>query len=368
MIAAPLKGTVEFALMRHSPNLDILRSVAVSAVLADHLILTLHAPLDSARVTAGTNFVTLLGHAGVLAFFVHTSLVLMYSLERMHAVLDRVAVRFYVRRIFRIYPLAIVAVLLALVCHIPSNTWWPDKVAVTPAVVAVNLLLMQNIHHYGSVLDPMWSLPYEVQMYLMLPGLYLLAAKKKGALYISIAFLAGCLLWFGVSLFGLAEYIPCFMAGVLGYTLRDRIRPMLSSFIWIPFLLVLTSEFCSLCAGQHEHSLGATVAGWAFCLALGLSIAAFHDVRNTQVRFVAAKLAQYSYGIYLLHVPLLYFVFEYLHLGRTIFSAMLFVVLTIGVSILAFHGIESPLINLGRKLSSPGDKPVPRYDPVAPAP
>ena len=42
-------------------------------------------------------------------FFVHTALVLMWSLDRRPHILD-----FYIRRIFRIYPLAIFAVLCAL--------------------------------------------------------------------------------------------------------------------------------------------------------------------------------------------------------------------------------------------------------------
>src|ERR1035441_1228406 len=91
--------------MRHSANLDILRSFAVSVVLIDHLVRTLaaHTGFHNAAVMA---FTSQIGHAGVLAFFVHTSLVLMYSLERLNRTAGRVGLRFYLRRFFRIYPLS----------------------------------------------------------------------------------------------------------------------------------------------------------------------------------------------------------------------------------------------------------------------
>ena len=65
----------------NSPNLDILRAVAVLTVVVDHLVPTLR--FHGYEVPRSVQSLTLhIGHAGVLAFFVHTSLVLMYSLER----------------------------------------------------------------------------------------------------------------------------------------------------------------------------------------------------------------------------------------------------------------------------------------------
>lgn len=52
-----------------------------------------------------------LGIMGVMVFFVLTTLVLMWSLERKPHTLD-----FYIRRVFRIYPLALAAI--AMVVHV----------------------------------------------------------------------------------------------------------------------------------------------------------------------------------------------------------------------------------------------------------
>src|SRR4051812_41143854 len=91
-----------------SSNLDILRAVAVLAVVVSHaLILTTPNPAPDALFN--------LGHVGVLIFFVHTSYVLMLSLERQsQKAPDRLWSRFMIRRVFRIYPLSIVGVFVTV--------------------------------------------------------------------------------------------------------------------------------------------------------------------------------------------------------------------------------------------------------------
>ena len=161
-----------------SPNLDVLRSLAVLTVMIDHLVPTLVArglavPAWLVEITAH------IGQAGVLAFFVHTSLVLMYSLGRMsshHQGLPLIG-RFYVRRAFRIYPLAVACIALVLLFRVPAMTWRPTP-AVTGPVIAANLLLVQNLWTRQSVLGPLWSLPYELQMYVALPVLFLVGAPR----------------------------------------------------------------------------------------------------------------------------------------------------------------------------------------------
>ena len=96
---------------QNSPNLDILRAIAVLTVVVDHLVPTLR--FHGYEVPHLVQLLTLhIGNAGVLAFFVHNSLVLMYSLERAGGA-GRGAWfwRFYLRRGLRIYPLALKAAL-----------------------------------------------------------------------------------------------------------------------------------------------------------------------------------------------------------------------------------------------------------------
>jgi peptidoglycan/LPS O-acetylase OafA/YrhL len=337
--------------MRHSANLDILRSFAVSVVIVDHLALTLDSHGGYHRPWL-IPFAFHIGQVGVLAFFVHTSLVLMYSLERMTRSLDRVTLRFYTRRLFRIYPLAIFCVTMALIFHVPDATWRTPAI-ITRGVVLSNLLLMQNLFGKGNILAPLWSLPYEVQMYLVLPVLYHLANRKRAATYLCglIGFfcLAGILLYWrrGYHL-NIVEYVPCFLCGVLCYSLRDRVPSFVPAVFWPPFVLLLMSAYC---VSRPPYDTGSFWIGWIFCLLLGLAINAFHDSTNRYLDVVAGKIALYSYGMYLIHIPVLYLVFIVFRVRNLVLSCLLFVGLTIIASAVTYYLIEFPLIEVGRKLS-----------------
>jgi len=344
--------------MRHSANLDILRTFAVSSVLIQHLVSTLiaHAGFHNVEVV---EFTSQIGRAGVIAFFVHTSLVLMYSLERMTRSPNRVSLRFYLRRFFRIYPLSIFCITLALILHIPSNTWESADI-ITSRVIVANLFLVQNLITKISVLGPLWSLPYEVQMYLVLPALYYLALRKRGVLYLCglLAFFCGLGYLIAKESGGhlnMAAYIPCFLSGVLCYSLRDRIHAFIPSVLWPPFILLLISLYC-LC---NLHGNPQFWIGWIFCLILGLAINAFQNSASKPLNAAAEKIALYSYGMYLLHVPALYLVFMVLGIKNLFFGPLLFLALTMVASFITYHIIESPFIDIGRKLStSPVRKPV----------
>ena len=95
-------------------NLDLLRAVAVTLVLAQHLLNRFYfAKLGFDGPAIGT--------FGVLIFFVHTCLVLMYSMERSSLDGFPLALNFYIRRMFRIYPLSMLAVLTAVALHLDSG-------------------------------------------------------------------------------------------------------------------------------------------------------------------------------------------------------------------------------------------------------
>ena len=336
--------------MRHSANLDILRSFAVSVVLIDHLVRTLaaHTGFHNAAVMA---FTSQIGHAGVLAFFVHTSLVLMYSLERLNRTAGRVGLRFYLRRFFRIYPLSVFCITLVLVFHIPISAW-RDASVITPRVILANLFLVQNLFTKISVINSLWSLPYEVQMYLVLPALYYLSRRKNSLIYLGGLFVVFCCLGFLISWktdhLNMAAYIPCFICGVLCFSLRDRIPASVSSVLWPPFVLLLISGWCL----TNLHDGPNFWIGWIFCLLLGLAINLFHDSTNKPLNVVAEKVALYSYGVYLIHVPVLYLVFMVLNIKNLFFGPLLFVALTFAASVILYHFIEYPFIEIGRILSS----------------
>jgi peptidoglycan/LPS O-acetylase OafA/YrhL len=195
-------------------NLNILRSAAVLSVLACHII-----PIFRPhRILFGMDAWEI-GRAGVLIFFVHTSLVLMLSLERMGtAHLRR---RFYIRRAFRIYPLSILVCIVVSVAAIPRDfsgtvfEWsWPQ--------FASNVLLIQNLTGQQNLTNPLWSLPYEVQMYLALPFVFVFLRARRWPIRAIALFVAGIVAAHADR--ALFEFVPCFLLGVLVYKALPLIR------------------------------------------------------------------------------------------------------------------------------------------------
>ena len=97
-------------------NLDILRAIAVLSVLSSHLAPFVAFGTPEVRAFWGLG----MGRFGVLTFFVHTALVLMLSMER-SSVAPQWIYWFYTQRIFRIYPLSIICLIVVLACRVPNG-------------------------------------------------------------------------------------------------------------------------------------------------------------------------------------------------------------------------------------------------------
>lgn len=314
---------------KNSANLDLLRATAVLMVFCHHL---LEYGYFSERRVSG------LGQFGVLIFFVHTSLVLMMSMER-----NRGALNFYVRRVFRIYPLSMLVVGLVVVLHIPSNPSleyaWLGKLNLFS-----NLALTMNLTHSPMALAPLWSLPIEVQMYIFLPLFFLVTRPKHAARYLLLIWLALLpLAYFQPMMSGphnIMRFAPCFVPGILAYTLLGKWQPKLSWTLWLPFI-VLTYAVYQLFDPRGY--------GWGECLALGLAIPLFREVQVPIVRKVSGAIAKYSYGIYLFHLIAIYYCFDSLP-GPTWLQVGGSVVLTAIASVASYHLLEEPLIEYGRRV------------------
>jgi peptidoglycan/LPS O-acetylase OafA/YrhL len=216
------------------------------------------------------------------------------------------------------------------------------------------------------MLGPFWSLPYEAQMYLVLPALYLIAKTKNAFGYLLSIFGLSCALGVAIYLsFGgklnMAAYLPCFLCGVICYALRNRIQGRFKSFLWPMLVVLLVLAYCFACARTASvlwgstpklNSLWSAAFGWMVCLILGLSINLFRDSSNRIINKFAESVATYSYGIYILHCPVLYLVFGVLQIRNALLGTLLFAVGITIASAVAYWTIELPLMNLGRRLSA----------------
>lgn len=325
-------------------NLDILRAFAVSCVLAAHTVLTFR---------PGGYKAALIGRLGVLLFFVHTALVLMMSIER-HGQKEGWVSRFYVRRIFRIYPLAIVCLAIVLLVHAPPS---PREHFVFPpgSQILKNFLLIQNFWPEHSILAPMWSLPYELQMYVFLPAIFLVlrTGARQRWLRLSVLFAACVSLsdahfsWLKNS--ELFLFFPCFMGGIVAWQVSKnrRLRGRIPGWLFLMTLATFAGAY-SLAAMRHDYN----DYQWLLCLALGAAVPLFRAVQSPAITAWAARIAKYSYGIYLAHSPLLWAVFVVAPLNIVWKWPLFALSLTISTYAL-FRWIEKPMIDLGAKLANP---------------
>jgi len=287
---------------KHAPNLDVLRALAVLFVVGSHAL------IERSLARIGDYQTQTLGTLGVLLFFVHTCLVLMRALERLDrtASTGRLALAFLAARCFRIYPLSVFVVLvLAVTGGAGAHAWFP------PGVVASNLLLVQNLTGSPSVTPVLWSLPFEVQMYLFLPALYgwtrpgTRAPWRRVLALWCAAVVAVALLWrCGVDV-DLIRFFPCFLPGVLAYCLRAaRHRcPPAVLFLYVGANAIVYPWLVG-------RGASATLLGWVICLGLGVLLPLCGDVTATWLKTSAHVVAKYSYAVYLVHVTVLHAVFQ----------------------------------------------------------
>ena len=136
-----------------------------------------------------------------------------------------------------------------------------------------------------------------------------------------------------------------------------------SPIFWLPFVCVLILGYCIAGGSMGDGNFW---VGWVFCLLLGLAVNFFHDSSQAHLNFAAQKIALYSYGMYLNHLPVLYLVFIVFGVKNWISGSLLFVWLTMLASATTYHLIESPFVELGRRLSSPCSMPAAAAAPIKP--
>ncbi len=336
------------------PNLDFLRAVAVMLVLFGHLMFYVLGYCD-----IGPFRVTHIGSLGVLFFFVHTCFVLMLSIERQRKRQRPFQLfgSFMIRRIFRIYPLSITVVLLIAAFRLPQYRADPGHFFGTPLTLGTmvsNLLLIQGFGHW--LLGMLWTLPYEMAMYLFLPWifLYLLPNRslwRAGALWLVSVF-AGILFleysgWPNKDYFLL--YSPCFLPGVIAYQLQRRPRRRLPALLWAGVVVSVMPLYLL----KREPFWNWNFKNWFVCLVIGLAVPFFAQISTKWITIPSHLIAKYSYGIYLTHFFCIWLAFERLHYVLPRLARLaLFATLVIVLPVLFYHFLEEPMITFGKRVAA----------------
>jgi peptidoglycan/LPS O-acetylase OafA/YrhL len=340
----------------HDTNLDFIRAFAVLVVVGAHLGWFL------GDLRLGFFEISLLGRLGVVIFFAHSGIVNLLSIER-HVQKNgeqHLFRAFMTKRCFRIYPLSIFVVAVVYLSHIPVahiDKWSSTGANHPKAEVIPSLLLVQNFFRFDQLLEPLWSLPFEIQMYCLFPLIYILLRELRSAkaLIFLWAALATTEFVIGPHLakhegIGQVLTIPdmlyffmWFLAGIFAYKEMQTAKKSLP-FWMLAGLIAFSCIACSLSYDRNKFML--------ISLCFGLAIPYFKNCENGMVNGICAWVAKYSYGIYLLHDPAIWLGFvRFGHFPMAV-RIVVFLSTTVGGSVLVYHALEHPMILIGNRVGA----------------
>jgi peptidoglycan/LPS O-acetylase OafA/YrhL len=341
----------------HETNLDFIRALAVLMVVCSHLAWFFGDPHLSFFQPA------ILGKLGVIIFFVHSGIVNMLSIERQ---VDkrgtyRLFRAFMTRRCFRIYPLSIAVVSIIFLAKVPAGrleTFGAVTIGQHARLELLpSLLLVQNFLRLDQIVGPLWSLPYEVQIYCLFPILYLALRRFNSAKVLLFAwsllaavdylvaphFAKHADLGHFVTVPDLLFYFILFLPGLYAYKEMQTSQRVVG-FGALPALLAL---ICSIWCLGYDQTRCVFVT---FCL--GLALPWIKSCNVAALNRVCGWVAKYSYGIYLLHFPAIWLAFIRMgHFPRVI-QGIAFLLATLGGSVLAYHALEHPMIVIGNRAAA----------------
>ena len=319
-------------------SLDYLRGFAALGIMAFHYISWTFGYHDSSTVIGR------IGIYGVSIFYVLSGLTMFIVYKKMSSAGD--TARFFVKRIFRIFPLLWIATILTAILY---------KIY-SPKLLVLNLTgLFGFIRWDAGLADGVWSIGNELVFYVMLP--FLIFSWRKKLLLIPFIILFGLYIYF--SFFRLTPALT------LAEQWRDYLNPLNQAFLFFAGFAIgaLNIRFKS---PLGAIALVAAIAAFVFYPASGDQITivtgigrliftgiciliciAFYGFLNPAplIHGPLAGLGEASYSLYLLH-PL---VFHGLNLMTS--DKVTVLILSVPLSILGsyfvYHWIETWFINKG---------------------
>jgi peptidoglycan/LPS O-acetylase OafA/YrhL len=342
-------------------NFDALRLIAATSVIFTHAFLLAEGTQDRDPLVVLSQHQCPLGLAGVFVFFAISGFLVTQSWEQTNSL-----PRFLAKRALRIYPGLAACILVltlglgAAMTSLPLADYLGDPR--THDFLGANLL-MQVEHHslpevvfnkfwFGTVVDgPLWSLPIEAALYLMVAALGMLRLIRLPMLAVLLALGLFCL-WFDKwidrvatlgFIGGVGWMLAFFVTGMALYKLRDR-----GVFNGRLALLAVIG----LIASVPLQSFIPLFAVFGCYLAL---YAALHPGLPV---IPAARFGDLSYGLYIYGWPVEQTV-SYLRPDASWWELFLIALpVTAGVAFLSWHLVEKQALSL-KPRGARSAKPVP---------
>jgi len=345
--------------------IDALRGLAIIGVLMIHISYMNGNTFTQWRIVTET------GRYGVQLFYLVSALTLMMSL---HARREEHGTRnFFLRRFFRIAPAFYVAMVIHSLAHTVDIQQWAPK-GITWSIILSTLTFSHGLHPYwiNAIVPGGWSVAVEFSFYCILPLLVRWITTLERAI---VAVVASVAIAYGANLlhaavlnhsdnlyrahayYWLPNQLPVFMLGVLSFFLLPyliRLRDHPQSFA-IASALLLLGWFVVPKGGQVFTAHIYFSLAFA-CLTAALLIHPFSLLVNR----TTIGLGKISFSVYLTHtliINLVHQVSDYFsffrYLPRTVLHLIMGLVVllfTLALSVVMYRFIETPGINLGRRI------------------
>jgi peptidoglycan/LPS O-acetylase OafA/YrhL len=332
------------------------------------LVVWFHAAEFLAPPAGGSAFLDIpirydFGHVGVVAFFGVSGFLIPTSLRANRPDAGRA---FAVRRFFRLFS--------AYWLSIPLGVWAVWMLASRPlgaGEIALNLTMIPNLFGVRPVMVSYWTLEYELAFYALCLLLF-----KAGFLHRRWTAAVGTLAFLGLYMLGFALLLAThsqrpgdlgvvalnFACLCLGALWRRHLDGLLSGLERLALLAalatfwVVTPAACAYAIFGHGSDNPFYVAfpvSYAAGVAIFVAMTSFAKVRWRSL----ASIGLVSYSLYLLHLPVIHamrFAFAHGALGAAWpfgLQILLAGTLSVALAALAFHLVERPGIDLGRRLT-----------------
>ena len=395
--------------------LDVLRGLAALCVVFDHLgfYLLQHVKADVYQWFD-------LGDYGVFVFFLISGYIVPASLERKGSMRT-----FWVSRIFRLYPLYLLAIALAVVLYTMHVGTLRGEDADPATSVFSQLLMMSNVLAGTNLPSVVWSLSYEMVFYLLLTALFMAGIHRRSSRYalgfaVAAVVLGGLLprlylsdslasprliafgadlvvltgLAFAVMMRGMSRVMGAVLAAVTGLTLLAfnggwiwpwealsilalmftgtmLYRAEQGRYPWPKAIAIAVTVLAlAIAAGVwHSHAWGMSAPSelvwerrWTTSFLLaGLTFGAGLALRHVRWPAVLTWLGLISYSVYLLH-PLVIEVYHHLAWSHWYYTLWQQVLVAIGLVVVLIAVCSLTYLLVERPMQNVGRRLARRFD------
>jgi peptidoglycan/LPS O-acetylase OafA/YrhL len=308
--------------------------------------------LSITSVLAYVSFPIVFGSIGVAIFFVISG----YCIHRAHA--GALVVNpgyslnvgaYLVRRAIRIYPPLVLGLVLTWLFDTLTIRMDPRHAEIadlSASTFFINLFALQGVlgPWFGSN-GPLWSLAIEMQIYVFYPVFFALR-KRYGVTALFIAALVmNALSLVLTHKVGIKIFPSYILVWVLGALLAEPLVIKLFGHKTTRFLIgwgiVVVALGCGVYFADHDAAFHVWGVGYALVL-----LAQLRQRPTSLLASAAAFVGNFSYSLYILHVPFFYFVATALGLKShpNIFVSLLMLLIGVLFSFVCYWLVERPVV------------------------